>query len=128
MVSLGADRAGQRAARVLAGLEQVEHMAEVVDGLPAQFRAGALVHIDPVDVAEHPPPAPRVLRFGVGEQAAHHRGRVGTQRRQVGGDERRCRADDVAPETDRGRAVKREQVGIHHVLRYRHAGRGTRSP
>src|SRR5690348_7491977 len=62
VIALGPDRLGQRAPRVLAGLEPVEHPAEVVGGPPAQRGAGAGVDIDAVDHAEHRPAAPRVLR------------------------------------------------------------------
>src|SRR6185437_2844217 len=111
VIALGPNRPGQRAPRVLADLELVEHPAEVVGGPPAQRGAGAGVDINAVDHAEHRPAAPRVFRVGVGEQAPHDRGGVPAQAGPVAGRERRGGADDVPSEADRGRPGHGEQVG-----------------
>ena len=115
MVALRADGPRERARRVLARRERVEHRAEVVPGRPAQVGPGAGVDVDAADGREHPPAAAGVLRLVVGEQAADDRGRVVPERGQVGLRERRRRADDVLAEPDPRRALHRQQVRVNHV-------------
>ena len=116
VVALRTDRLRQRAAMVAAFAQAIDHGREVVARTPAQFGACALVDVDAVDLREHRPSAARVLGLELRHVARDHRGRVGAQHRQIVGRERRTRADDVAAESDVGRALDGQQVRIDHVL------------
>src|SRR5205807_1225200 len=83
MVTLGPDLLCQRAAGGSSCFETVEHVAEIVAGVPVQILASSLIDIHPVDAGKHLPAPTRILRFVIGDSLLHYLRRVHPQGTQI---------------------------------------------
>src|SRR5205823_8648597 len=114
--ALGADRQGERAARIPARGEPLDRGGEVVARLPAELFTRARVVVHALKAVEHRPRALRVDVLVAGDDAPHDRGRVGAQLGAVNMGEGRRRADDVTPEADLRRTLERDAVRAHDIF------------
>src|SRR4029077_18311864 len=96
VVTLGTDGSCQWAAKFLGGAQPVNDETEVISRLPSQLNSRQSIDVDAIDLRQHRPSTPPILRLVAWGMPPDDGGRVLAQLVEVVGSKRRGCADDVS--------------------------------